>query len=189
MTGSIGFGKDKATASVLSRPKTEAPLGLKGHYNVICRDKDGNVKWEESIDNGITNVGVQHLLNLGFNNQSIQVATWYVGLINGSSATLANADTMSSHGGWTENTAYTEAARVEWVDVASSGSSRQIVNSGTTADFTINASSQTIYGVFLTSSSTKSGTSGTLFSTAAFSAAKSVGTDDVLQVTYTVSVT
>lgn len=187
MSGSMGFGKDKATASVLRRPKADAALPIKGHYNVVCRDKDGNVKWEESMDNGIVNVGVQYLLNTGFN-AGTAVTTWYIGLINGASPTLANTDTMSSHAGWTENVAYDEGTRQEWVEVTSSGSSRQITNSGATSDFTISTNGQTIYGVFLTSSSTKSGTTGTLFSTAGFSAAKSVGDGDVLQVTYTVSV-
>jgi hypothetical protein len=52
--------------------------------------------------------------------------------------------------------------------------------------FTINASA-TLYGLFISSVSTKSGTTGTLWATAAFTSTKAVSSGDTLKITYTVS--
>jgi hypothetical protein len=63
-----------------------------------------------------------------------------------------------------------------------------VTNSGTPANFTINATG-TVGGAFLTSGSAKSGTTGTLFSEKAFSSPgdRSVVSGDILAVTYTFS--
>lgn len=150
---------------------------------VQCFDKHGNLKWEEEVFNGIVDEGIHYLLDAGFNEGS-QDTTHYVGLVDNSGfSAFANADTMSSHSGWSENTDYDESTRVAWNPDAAA--SRAVTNS-TTVDFTMNATA-TIKGIFVSSNSTKSGTTGTLWATAAFSSNASVVSSDVLKVTYTVS--
>jgi hypothetical protein len=150
---------------------------------VQCFDKDGNLKWEEEVFNGIVDEGIHYLLDAGFNGGT-QDTTHYVGLVDNSGFTaFDNADTMSSHSGWSENTSYDESTRVAWNPDAAA--SRAVTNS-TTVDFTMNATA-TIKGIFVSSDSTKSGTTGTLWATAAFSSNASVVSGDVLKVTYTVS--
>lgn len=155
-----------------------------GVFNIEHFDKDGNLLGTYEVPNGIVTVGLNYLLDAGFNGGSA-VSTWYMGLIdNAGFSSLNNADTMGSHTGWAESVAYSEAGRPEWeVEAAAS---RQVTNSTNTTDFSINASA-TLYGIFITSSNTKSGTTGTLWSTAAFSSTVSTSNGDTIKVTYTVS--
>lgn len=157
-------------------------VGLKARFKVQHIRK-GQVIGEYDFPNGITDVGMNALLDIMFHN-STQVATWYIGLIDNAGFTaLAAADTMGSHAGWAESTAYDEAARVTYAEDAAS--SRAITNS-TTADFTINATA-TLKGIFITSNNTKGGSSGTLWSTASFPSTVPVVDDDVIKITYTLS--
>ena len=112
------------------------------------------------------------------------IATWYIGLVDNSGFTaFAEADTMSSHGGWNEFTTYSESTRVEWTEDAAA--SKSITNS-TVVTFNITGSG-TLKGAFITSDSTKSGTSGTLWATAAFGSTVPVVNTDQLKITYTVN--
>ena len=126
----------------------------------------------------IVNEGLNHILDVQFHAES-QVATWYVGLTN--SGTIAAADTMASHDGWTEVTAY-DGNRKEFVEGAASGQS--IANSGNAASLTMNAEA-TIQGMFLNSDAT--GSAGKLFSAVLFSGPRTLQDDDTLAVTYTIS--
>lgn len=141
----------------------------------------GEIKWQTQWENLVTNAGLDYSLDVALSGGS-QISTWYVGLINGS-PTIAAADTMSSHSGWTENTNYSESTRVTWSD--GGVSSQSVTNSASKADFTCNSDSQTIAGAFLTSVSTKGGTSGTLYAAGEFASAKSLDTGDTLSVTAT----
>lgn len=158
-------------------------LGLKGRFRIEHYDKEGKLKATYRVPNGIVDVGLNKILEDMFNGGS-QSTTWYIGLVNNSGFTaFANADTMSSHAGWTESTAYTETARPEWT--AGTASSRSITNSST-VDFSINAT-VTLKGIFIVDNSTKGGTTGTLWSTAAFASNVSAANGDTLKITYTVS--
>lgn len=102
--------------------------------------------------------GINDILNAAFH-AGTQRTTWYVLLIDNASYTgLAAADTISSHSGWTESTAYTQSTRPEWTEGAASGG--QITNSST-VNFTTNAE-VTVRGVALCSDNTKGGSSGIL---------------------------
>ena len=154
-----------------------------GIFHIQHLDKDGNIKNEFDAPNGITNVGLNHILDTQFNGGTA-VDPWYVGLIdNAAFSALAAADTMASHAGWAESAAYTEGTRVEWTAGAASG---RAVTNAATLDFSINAT-VTINGIFVTSVNTKSGTTGVLWATASFSSAVSATNGDTLKVTYTVS--
>jgi len=151
-------------------------------------DKDGNLKWEDEITNGIVDEGIEYLLEVAFNGGS-QDTTHYIGLID-NLTTLANTDTHSAIGTvstWDENTDYNEATRVTWNPDATA--SRAVTNS-VPAEFTMNASA-TIEGIFVSSVSTKGSTSGAagdyIWATATFSSDAVVVATDVLKVTYTVT--
>lgn len=145
--------------------------------------RNGEVIGVYQTTNGIVDVGVNSLLDVTFRNQT-QIASWYMGLVDNSGFTAyANSDTMSSHSGWGELTAYSEATRPQWSPAAASA---RAVSNSTPIDFTINGSG-TVKGVFITSNNTKSGTTGTLWATASFASTVPVINGDVLKVTYTVS--
>jgi hypothetical protein len=159
-------------------------LGIGGYFTFECYDHAGRLKWRDVAKNGVTNAGLNSLLDI-YLGATAKVATWYCGLIDGSGySALAAADTSASHAGWTESADYGEAVRQTWTPGAAS--SQSVVN-GTAMTFTINAT-KTIKGAFLISVSTKSGTTGTLFCTALFAEGdRSVVSTDLLKVTYTVS--
>ena len=159
-------------------------LKLKGRFVIEHRDAEGNLKDTYEFPNGIVDEGLNHILDTQFHG-SAQIGTWYIGLVDNSGWTaFADADTLSSHAGWTESTSYTESNRVTWQEDAAS--SRSISNT-TTADFSINATGN-LKGIFVSSNNVKStGNTGTLWSTAAFSSVVATANGDTLKVTYTVS--
>lgn len=166
-------------------PYSDPPgLGLGGHFKMECYDKDGNLKWSETLKNGVTNVGLNSVLDVYLRNQT-QIATWFMGLIDNASFTgLAAGDTAASHTGWLESAAYSDATRRTWSPAAAAS---QSISNTTTVDFTINATA-TLRGAFLISDNTKSGTTGTLFCHAAFSGGnQTVNSGDTLKVTYTIN--
>lgn len=151
-----------------------------GSFFVQCFDKDGNLKWEDEAKNVVTNVGLDHILDVVLHATSA-TATWYVGLKN--TGTPVAADTAASHASWTENTNYT-GNRQEYEEAAAS--SQSITNSANRASFPITSDSQTISGAFL--DSTTSGTAGILLCVADFTGGdKSADNGDTLEVTYTIS--
>lgn len=159
-------------------------IGLSGFF-IVEHIRNGAAIHREKCKNGVTNEGKDDALDVLFHNQSA-THPWYIGLIDDDGGVvLAAADTMSSHTGWSEATGYAEGTRQEWDEAAAN---IQSITSSTTADFSMNAT-DTIYGVFVTSDSTKSGTSGTLWATAAFASGIPVVNGDTLRITYTVNAT
>ena len=160
-----------------------------GVFTVTCYDKDGNLKWEEKTPNLVVNVGLQDM-NTKYFTGSGYTATWYLGLY-GAAATNnpAAGDTMASHAGWTEVTAYSQATRPQAVfGTATTADPSVISNSASVAVFSINGTT-TVGGAFLTSNNTKGGTTGILFSAADFQSPgdRAVVSGDTLNVTYTFS--
>lgn len=147
-------------------------------FHVVCKDVNGNIKWEDDIFNLVTNEGLDEILDQ-FYSGSAYTAAHYLGLTDGTPS-FAEADTMSSHAGWAEVTAYDEAVRQTLTWAASSGQSKT-----SDADvFTIDTNSTTIGGAFITTVSTKGGTTGTLIGGGAFSAGdKTLDDNDTLTVT------
>jgi len=160
-----------------------------GVYHVECHDKDGNLKWSADTKNLVVNAGLAYMAGTALTSVT-QITTWYIGLYgSGASNTPAAGDTMSSHAGWTEVTAYSNATRVAATFVTATTANPSVVtNAASPATFNINGTT-TVGGAFLTSGSAKSGTTGTLFSAADFAAPgdRSVVSGDVLSVTYTFS--
>jgi len=158
---------------------------LKTHYRIEAYDKHGRLKWIEEFDNLVVNEGLDDSLDKHLKGSSY-TATWYVGLT-GSAPTFAAGDTMASHAGWTELTAYSETARPSLVLGTVSGQS--VDNSANPATFTINANNTVIGGAFVVSDSTKGGTTGILYGGGAFTAGdKTLDSGDTLRVTVTFTV-
>jgi len=160
-----------------------------GIFTVQCFDKEGNLKWTEENHNLVVNVGLQDM-NAKYFSGSSYTAAWYIGLYGaGASNTPAASDTMSSHAGWTEVVAYSQATRPACTfGTATTADPSVITNTASPATFSINGTT-TVGGAFLTSNSTKSGTTGTLFSASDFQSPgdRSVVNGDTLTVTYTFS--
>jgi hypothetical protein len=181
--------KDVASSSLVAGGFAADSASAKGVYKIQCHDKDGNLKWEDEALNLVVNVGLQDM-NAKYFTGSAYTAAWYIGLY-GSGATNSPAagDTMSSHAGWTEVVAYSQATRPACTfGTPTTANPSVATNSASPATFSINATT-TVGGAFLTSNNTKSGTTGTLYSAADFSAPgdRAVTNGDTLSVTYTLS--
>lgn len=183
---------DLVTAALATAKRMDERAAAKGYYTILCFDKDGKLKWEDTAPNLVVNVGLQDM-NAKYFKGATYTAAWYIGLITGpgSGTTIAAGDQMNSHAGWAENTGYSNATRpaATFGTAAATNPSSQ-TNSASPAAFSINASS-TIAGAFLVSDSTKGGTTGILFSASDFTSPNDrvVVSGDTLNVTYTFSLT
>jgi hypothetical protein len=161
----------------------------KGVYTMQCFDKDGNLKWEAECPNLVVNVGLQDM-NAKYFTGSAYTAAWYIGLYgSGSTNSPSAGDTMSSHGGWTEETGYSQATRPACTfGTPTTANPSVATNSASPAVYSINATA-TIGGAFLVSDSTKGGSTGILYSASDFTSPgdRSVVSGDTLNVTYTLS--
>jgi hypothetical protein len=166
----------------------------------VCRDADGNIKWEEEFPNLVNAVGKQLMLDTLLSGSAYTTVGPYLGLISGSSPTFLAADTMSSHSGWTEFSNYTvggSAVRgtASFTSATSSGLSPANVTTKTASaiTYTITGAGGTVGGCFLVTgsgaSSTQSNTSGTLYSAGAFATAKVTTAGDTVSVTYSTTAT
>lgn len=178
----IGTLGGQAEGAARRPADTLLQAAMKGRWEFICRDKDGVEKWRDTIDNIVVNAGLDYLLDAGLSGGT-PITSWYLGLTS-ATPTVAAGNTMSSHAGWTEVTAYDEATRPTWSD--GGVSSQSVSNSGSPADFTISTNGTDIGGAFLTSNNTKGGTTGTLYAAGAFTAGdKSLDDNDTIEVTFT----
>lgn len=172
------------------RPVTRLPrriakaLGSERLLEIVDRIVPRRRVWQDRVENIVVNTGLDEYLDKTLKGSSY-TAAWYVGLIDGS-PTVAAGDTMSSHAGWAEVTAYDESVRQTLT--LGTVSSQSVDNSASKASFTISTNSTTVGGAFITSDSTKSGTSGTLLGAGAFTGAdKSTDDGDTLNVTATLT--
>jgi len=195
-----GFG-DKATITLNAGAVANETLGIEGHYHVECRDKDGNLKWEESFPNLVNAIGKELMLDTLLKGSSYSVTGPFLGLIGGASPTFGTgSDTMTSHAGWTEFTNYTvggSAVRgtAVFASATSSGStpSNVTTSAASAITYTITGGGGTVSGCFLVlgsgASSTQSNTGGTLYSAGAFTTAKITTAGDTVSVTYSTTAT
>jgi hypothetical protein len=139
--------------------------------------------WEDVSENLVNTAGLNELLD-GVFNEAPAGFSWYCGLVdNAGFSAYAAGDTLASHAGWTECTAYT-GNRKAWTKngAASSGA---MSNSSSKASFSIN-DTKTVRGAFLCAAET--GTSGILYGEGDFSAARSVASGDTLTLQVDLSV-
>jgi hypothetical protein len=181
----ISKAVDTVAAAVEKKITSMEQMLAGGVFTVTCHDKDGNLKWEERNHNLVVNQGLKDMNDKYFSG-STYTAAWYIGLVQGpaSGTTFAAGDTLASHAGWTEDTAYAGNRKTATFGAATTADPSVISNSASPAQFTMNGTT-TIGGAFLTNVDT--GTSGILFSASDFQAPgdRSVVNGDVLNVTYT----
>jgi hypothetical protein len=166
-----------------------------GTFIFEAYDKDGNLKWTAEAKNLTTNQGRQDM-NAKYFLGSSYTAAWFIGLVNNTPApSYAVTDTMASHAGWDETTAYDTSNRATATfgtatDDNPSVISNSVASGGTVASFVID-DTVTIDGAFLTATQDNSTNTGVLFSVAAFEVPgdRSVVAGDTLNVTYQFSLT
>ena len=174
----------EASAEVRSGAGIAAQVKMHTHWRIVAGDPDGKVKWIDEFDNLVVNEGLDDLLD-NYLKGSGYTAAFYVG-ITGTSPSFAAGDTMGSHDGWTEVTAYNEVNRPDLTLGSVSGQS--VDNSASKASFTIDTNDTGIGGAFVATDNEKGGSGGTLYGGAALSAGdKQLDDDDTLEVTVTLT--
>ena len=174
-------------------------MGVEGWYHVVCRDKDGNIKWEDEFPNLVVAVGKELMLNTLLRTSGTYTTQGpYLGLTN-ASLTPAATDTMTTVTA-SEFTNYTvggSAVRgtATFSAASSSGSTPSNVTTcaASSITYTITGGGGTIYGCFLVTgsgaSATLSNTGGVLYSEGNFSTAKTTTAGDTVSVTYSTTAT
>jgi hypothetical protein len=199
MTKEFSSFGDNAQISMQSNVTGSETVGIEGVYHVVCRDADGNIKWEEGFPNLVNAVGKQLMLDTLLSGVSYTTVGPYLGLISGTGLTFAAADTMSSKT-WTEFTNYTvggSAVRgtAVFASATSTGTTPTNVTTktATAITYTITGGGGTVGGCFLVTgsgaSTTQGNTSGTLYSAGAFATAKVTTAGDTVSVTYSTTAT
>ena len=193
-----GFG-DQATITLNAGAKANETVGIEGVYKVECRDKDGNLKWEDSFPNLVVAVGKQLLLDTLLKGSSYSVTGPFLGLTS-ASLTPAATDTMATIVPSSEFTNYTvlgSAVRGTpvFASATSTGTTPTNVTTSTAAaiTYTITGAGGTVYGCFLVTgtgaSSAQGNTGGTLYSVGNFATAKITTAGDTVSVTYSATAT
>lgn len=184
MSEPISLG-GSADAQVVRGGGIEEGVALHGRFEIACYGPDGRVKWKDTIENLVTTVGknsvLDKFLDLGAAHSAI-----HLGLKGTGAAAIGN--TMGSHAPWLEvgganAPAYTGNRKVPAFSAASGAS--KVMSSA--ASFAI-TSAGTVSGCFIVMSGavTKDDTTGTLYSAGDFTQGdKSVSNGDTLNVTYT----
>jgi hypothetical protein len=183
---------DALDASIVRGAREEETVTIKGKFDFQCFDSDGNLKWEDTIDNVVCTVGKNVALDAFLAGSTYTVVGPFMGLISsvGYGAGPVVGDTMTSHPGWTEGggvnaPTYTAPRKTCAWSAASAGSKAL----SAALAFSITATGQ-INGAFVVygtgALSTIDNTAGTLFSAGAFAAYKSVSSGDTLNVSYSV---
>lgn len=188
MFNEIAKSTDAVSAGLVAKTGFGDMPRAGGVFHVQCFDKDGNLKWEDSMHNLVVNEGLQDM-NTKYFTGSSYTAGFYMGLIVGpaSGTSYAATDTLASHAGWTEYTDYSGSRKAITFGSATSADPSVINNSGSPSSFSISGAGGTVAGAFICTVS--SGTSGILFSEADFQSPgdRVVVNGDTLNVTYTFS--
>lgn len=176
-------------AGLLARNGVAEGCDIKGRYVVECFDADGNAKWSDTIDNLVTTVGKNWMLDNAFAATATNATNVYMGLKGSGSA--AAGDTMASHSGWSELNITSSSGARQSVSFSAASSGSKATSAACSFSVTT-AGPTTVAGVFVvlgsTAATTNGSTAGTLFSAGDFASSRSVISGDTLQVSYTASV-
>lgn len=178
---------DQTSATVQRGAEVKEEMFLTGYFTFECYDKDGRLKWKETMKNQVTTVGANFMLDTMFTGSGY-TAAWYMGLVTGpgSGTTYSAGDTMASHAGWAEDTTYSNATRPAVTFASASSAS---ISTSAASVFNINGTA-TIAGGFVVNNDTKGGASGTLYSAKDFTGGdRNVVNGDTLNVSYTTTIT
>jgi hypothetical protein len=199
MTKELSSFGDHAEVTMQSNVAGTETVGIEGVYHVVCRDADGNIKWEDQFPNLVNAVGKQLMLDTLLSGTTYTTVGPFLGLISGTGLTFAAADTLSSKS-WTEFINYTVGgSAVRGTAVFSAASSSGTTPSNVTTKtasaitYTITGAGGTVGGCFLVTGAgavnTQSSTAGTLYSAGAFATAKVTTAGDTVSVTYATTAT
>lgn len=141
--------------------------------------------WKE--DNKVVDEGLTYILGNALDGSTPSITDWYIGLFKNNYPVLTTTSASNITADANESqTDYSETGRVPWIEAGVS--SLSITNSASVAVFTFTAVSTLLYGAFLISNATKGSTLGTLAAASQFGASRTMLQNDVLNVTYTVSI-
>jgi hypothetical protein len=174
--------KTRFSAELISHPaiKSIIPIGSWWEFEQWRKGKLID-QWAQKNVN--TTEGLNHMLNVAFFSAT-PITAWFLGLFENDYTPLIG-DTYAVPG-FTESSAYDEAARIAYVPAEAT--TKVTTNVASKATFTISAT-KTMYGAFLcgggTGADTKSDVAGggILFAASKFAAAKDVVDNDVLMIT------
>lgn len=183
---------DKCEASTGYNTNPSDTATIEGRYHAVCYDKDGNVKWEDTIENLVTTVGKNLTLDTILGNSAAGAVV--MGLKG--TGTAAITDTQSSHPTWNEvglanAPTYSGNRKTPSFSAAAYVSGTTCTKSTSSASSFAITSSGTVAGCFINigGSATIDNTTGTLFSAGDFSSSKSVVSGDTIAVSYSCSLT
>ena len=180
---------DVSDAMIIRGAKMDTEMNrVHGKYIAKCYDAKGNLKWEDEFDNLVTDVGARFLLDTAFGGSANSI--YFLGLT-AATPTPANADTMVSHGGWTEATGWSTPASNARATITWSAAASRAKAISSAASFTASGA-LTVGGCFIVTGSgavaTNGNTGGTLYSVGAFSGGnKTLALNDTIQVSYSTS--
>jgi hypothetical protein len=187
---------ESAKASLISSPSMVGSMTIKGVFDCECYDAQGNLKWKDKAYNHVATVGTNLMLDTLMAGSAYTVTGPYMGLISGNSSysTTAVGDTMASHAGWDEaGSAYVPTYSGTRKTCVWNSASGGAISLSTALSFTFTGAGD-VEGCFIVlgsgASSTIDNTGGTLFSAGAFTGGqKTVASTDVLNISYTVTIT
>ncbi len=163
------------------------PLKLGVEHGLITDARD-LLKWRDKIENIYVNQGLNTVLGVFWKNSPTYRGPFYVGLTD-STPTVNAADTLLSHAGWVEITAFGNSPNIRQPLVLGSVASQSVDNSASKASFAINGTT-TVGGAFLTNDPKLGNSSpvGLLIAAGAFTGGdKVLGSGDTLNVTVTLT--
>jgi hypothetical protein len=175
---------ESCEASVTRRAGITEGVKIGGHFEVECVGADGKVKWRDTIENLVTTVGKNDILDKFLDLAAASAK--HLGLKGVGTAVVG--DTMASHGSWLEvgganAPTYTGNRQVPAFNAAGSGSK----TTSAALSFAM-TSTGTVAGCFIVMSglATKDNTTGVLYSAGDFTQGnKPVTNGDTLNVSYT----
>ncbi len=196
MTGmrESGDAKQESEAAMMRAGGMEERAEVHGRFIVECFDKDGRLKWRDTIENVVTTVGKNLALDTFLAGSGYTVTGPFMGLISSVGYTTGPAagDTMGSHGGWTEAglaNAPTYTAPRKTCAWSGAAAGAKALSAALAFVFT---GGGTVKGCFLVygsgAVSTIDNTGGTLYSAGLFTGGdKTVVSTDTLNVSYSTS--
>jgi hypothetical protein len=182
---------DAFHAGLITRPTLEEVCRYAGVFHMQHwrgPEGEGELLHEEYFNNKWVDAGKSYVLLNILSTSGVAPTALFIGLKQ--AGTVADADTMATHSGWSEGTVIAARGTVAWSAPSGTGTVSRASSANTSFSIT---GTQTIAGAFIVlgagAVSTVGNGSGTLFSAGDFGASRSVNSGDTLTVGYTASLT